>query len=235
MSTIVFLRHGQASLFSDDYDQLSDLGQQQSRLLGRYFSCKTIVFDELYVGPRKRHRDTAALAHELCGNLSAAEEMPEFDEHQVDQLVSNHLDDLGKEFPYLNDLRDTFHSAETQIDRQRAFARLFESVSVLWVTDSCPLFGIESWTAFKERVNTGIRRIINRGGRSRTVLVVTSAGTIMAAMHKALHCPDEVALGLGYRIWNCSLTAFAFTDTRFTLDRFNTMSHFDDPALWTYR
>ncbi len=235
MSTIVFLRHGQASLFSDDYDQLSDLGQQQSRELGHYFSRTKRVFDELYVGPRKRHRDTAALAHELCGNLSEAEEIPEFDEHQVDQLVSNHLDDLGKEFPYLNDLRDTFHSAKTQIDRQRAFARLFESVSVLWVTDSCPLFGIESWTAFKERVNTGIRRITNRRGRSRTVLVVTSAGTIIAAMHKALQCPDEVALGLGWRIWNCSLTAFAFTDSRFTLDRFNTMSHLEDPALWTYR
>ena len=235
MSTIVFVRHGQASLFSDDYDQLSELGQQQSRELGRYLSRKDVIFDELYVGPRKRHRDTAALAHELCGNLTVAEEIPEFDEHHVDQLVSNHLDELGKEFPYLNDLRDTFHSAETPIVRQRAFARLFESVSVLWVNDACPLFGIESWSAFKERVNTGIERITNRSGSSRAVLVATSAGTIIAAMHKALQCPDEVALGLGWRVWNCSLTAFAFTDSRFTLDRFNTMSHLEDPALWTYR
>ena len=90
MSTIVFLRHGQASLFSDDYDQLSDLGQQQSPANSVAISVvKKSSFDELYVGPRKRHRDTAALADELCGNLSAAEEMPEFDEHHVDQLVSN--------------------------------------------------------------------------------------------------------------------------------------------------
>ncbi len=235
MSTLVFVRHGQASLFSDDYDQLSETGEQQAQELGRYFARKQVGFEELYVGPRKRHRDTVALANRYCGSLPASKEMREFDEHHVDQLVSDHLRELSRLFPYLTSLRDNFHNAHTTMDRQRAFARLFESVSILWVNDACPLFGIESWAEFKQRVSTGIDRILSRSGSRRRVMVATSVGTIVAALHRALRCPDEVALGLGWRVWNCSLTAFEFTEDRFTLDRFNIMSHLDDPKLWTYR
>ena len=34
MSRILLVRHGQASLGAADYDQLSDLGEEQSRILG---------------------------------------------------------------------------------------------------------------------------------------------------------------------------------------------------------
>lgn len=235
MSTLVFVRHGQASLFADDYDQLSEAGELQSRELGRYLERTNFVFDEVYAGPRKRHRDTAAMAHEVSGRLPLPATVPEFDEHHVDQLLSRHLDELGQQFPYLAQLRNSFHVAETSTERQRAFARLFESVSILWVNGSCPLFGIESWAAFQQRVSIGIDGILSRSGSGRKVLVVTSAGTIVAAIQRALQCPDEIALGLGWRVWNCSLTAFAFTEDRFTLDRFNSMSHLEDSNLWTYR
>ncbi len=235
MSTLVFVRHGQASLFSDDYDNLSDVGEQQSQELGSYFERRNVQFDELYVGPRRRHRQTANQAQQQCGTLPTADEIPEFDEHHVDQLVSNHLDELCEQFPHLVELRTSFRNAETPLDRQRAFARLFESVSILWVNGTCPLYGIESWQEFKGRVSEGIDRIIQQDGSNRRVMVSTSAGTIVAAVHRALQCPDEVALGLGWRIWNSSVTAFAFSGDRFTLDRFNTMAHLDDSSLWTYR
>ena len=235
MSSIVFVRHGQASLFSDDYDQLSELGEQQSREFGRHLKRRQVRFDELYIGPRKRHRQTADQTQGVCGNLPDAEVVPEFDEHHVDQLVSSHLDELCRQFSKLTQLRNDFHSAQEPAEQRRAFARLFEAVSTLWVNDACPLFGVESWSQFCERVNAGIDRIVSKNGSGRRVLVSTSAGTIVAAMHRALQCPGEVALGLGWRIWNCSLTGFAFRGERFTLDRFNTMSHLEDPALWTYR
>lgn len=235
MSTLVFVRHGQASLFSDNYDQLSDLGRQQSQHLGRYLQRRRLKFDEVYIGPRQRHLDTAMLAGEAAGRLPDPVEIPEFDEHHVDQLLSGHLDELCEQFPHLTALRDAFHAAESGSDQRRAFAKLFEAIAVLWVTDACPLFGIESWASFRDRVSAGIDRIISQDGSSRRVLVSTSAGTIMAAMHRALCCPEEVALGLGWRIWNCSVTAFAFSGHRFSLENFNSMSHLEDRALWTYR
>ena len=40
MGQVVYVRHGQASLFSDNYDQLSPLGHRQSKEIGFYFSKK---------------------------------------------------------------------------------------------------------------------------------------------------------------------------------------------------
>jgi len=236
MSTLVFVRHGQASLFQADYDQLSDPGQEQSRELGRYLSAKDLRFDEVYIGPRRRHRQTADLAAEHAGGLSIPfEEVPEFDEHHVDQLVSHHLDDIVAAFPHVGDHRAAFHAVTDDTQKPPAFARLFEAVSDLWVSGEAPSFGVETWMEFRGRVNRGIDRIVSRPGSGRTVVVFASAGTIVAALHRALQCPDRVALELGWRIWNCSVTSFAFSGQRFTLDRFNSMSHLEAPEHWTYR
>ncbi|MCH2212619.1 MAG: phosphoglycerate mutase family protein [Fuerstiella sp.] len=235
MSTLVFVRHAQASLFADDYDHLSRLGEQQSGELGRYFKRYGVGFDEICIGPRKRHRHTAALAGQVCGGFAEFTEFREFDEHHVDQLVSGHLDELCEQIPHLREQRNRFHGSETSTQRQRTFAKLFESVAILWISGRCPLFGLESWDEFRTRVCAGIDQIVKRGGSGRRVLVATSAGTIVAALQHALQCPDETALGLGWRIWNCSMTSFAFTEDRFTLDSFNSMTHLEDHALWTYR
>ena len=36
MGVLYLIRHGQASFGTDDYDRLSDLGHEQSRLAGRH-------------------------------------------------------------------------------------------------------------------------------------------------------------------------------------------------------
>jgi broad specificity phosphatase PhoE len=63
----------------------------------------------------------------------------------------------------------------------------------------------------------------------------TSGGFIGSAAQLALAAPDRTALELHWRLRNGSLTEFAFTRDRFSLDTFNTVPHLDDPALWTYR
>ena len=41
MSVIYLIRHGQASFGTDNYDQLSALGREQSAILGSYFAART--------------------------------------------------------------------------------------------------------------------------------------------------------------------------------------------------
>ena len=65
--------------------------------------------------------------------------------------------------------------------------------------------------------------------------VFTSGGFIGSAVQLALAAPDRTALELHWRLRNGSLTEFAFTRERFSLDSFNTVPHLDDPALWSYR
>jgi broad specificity phosphatase PhoE len=236
MSSIVFVRHAQASLFEADYDQLSDLGLEQARQLGQYLARHELVFDEIYTGPRKRHRQTAdEVAQQYRCPSPETVEIIELDEHHLDQLATQFVHELAEQFPTIHELQTTFQSAVGHVERQTSFARLFEAVADLWVTDRCPLFGVESWPEFHQRVNLGISRILAGEGRGKRVLVFTSAGVIAVALRRALACPDDVALGLSWRTWNCSITEFAFSTDRFSLDRFNAMPHLDNRKHWTYR
>jgi len=45
MSEIFFVRHGQASFGSDDYDRLSPLGVRQAKILARYLAQTGKIFD----------------------------------------------------------------------------------------------------------------------------------------------------------------------------------------------
>ncbi|NNE63221.1 MAG: histidine phosphatase family protein, partial [Gammaproteobacteria bacterium] len=58
MSELYLIRHAQACFGSDDYDQLSELGVRQSRLLGEYFDQRGIHFDHLVTGDMRRQHQT---------------------------------------------------------------------------------------------------------------------------------------------------------------------------------
>lgn len=235
MSTLLFVRHAQASLFDADYDQLSERGRKQAKLLGQYFARQGIEFDQSYTGPRNRHKQTAQFVAEAGGSSAEPNEIPDLDEHQVDRLVMQYGGELAERFPHLRELEVAFRASESLTDRHQSFARLFEAVADLWVSSSCPLFDVESWPEFRQRVNQGIDEIICQGGRGKKILVFTSAGTIAATLHRALRGPDETSLGLGWRLWNCSLTGFVFSGDRFSLDYFNAMPHLSQRDDWTYR
>ena len=61
MGRLYLIRHAQASVLSQNYDQLSRLGEKQARLLGEYWACRNVVFDRVCSGPALRHRHTAQL------------------------------------------------------------------------------------------------------------------------------------------------------------------------------
>jgi broad specificity phosphatase PhoE len=63
MGQLFLVRHGQASLGSHDYDQLSDLGHRQAERLGHYWRERDQQFDAVVIGGLRRHAQTwAAIA-----------------------------------------------------------------------------------------------------------------------------------------------------------------------------
>ena len=58
MSKIYCFRHAQASINSDNYDQLSKKGEFQALQLGIYLCEKKIKFDKIYVGALRRQQHT---------------------------------------------------------------------------------------------------------------------------------------------------------------------------------
>ena len=63
MGRLFLVRHAQASFLSQNYDQLSALGETQARLLGEYWARRKMTFDRVCVGPAIRHRQTAQIAN----------------------------------------------------------------------------------------------------------------------------------------------------------------------------
>ncbi len=57
MGVLLLVRHGQASFGADDYDDLSDLGRHQARLLGARLRDQPVA--RLVSGGMRRQRDTA--------------------------------------------------------------------------------------------------------------------------------------------------------------------------------
>ena len=58
MPEIYFIRHGQASFGSENYDNLSNLGKRQSKIVGSYFKKIDLTFDRIISGTLNRQLQT---------------------------------------------------------------------------------------------------------------------------------------------------------------------------------
>src|SRR5207248_1831231 len=224
MSTLVLVRHGQASLFADDYDSLSPVGETQARRLGDYWVRLGFTFDAVFAGPRRRHLRTANLVGEFYAASGLpwpkAVALPELDEHEAVNLLAGVRRGLFHDYPHVRQLAEAYRLAEDPEEKFRRFQKLFEAVIMLWSEGGGT--DVEPWPAFRERVRAGVRRM-TEGTRGRRVAVFTSAGPIAVALQMALACPDRTALDLGWRVRNCSLNEFLFTDGRFSLAGYNAL------------
>jgi broad specificity phosphatase PhoE len=239
MSTLTLVRHGQASFFADDYDRLSELGQSQSRLLGRFWARQKTVIDETYTGPRSRQSQSAELAGAefLAAGLDwpAPAVLPGLDEFDLDGLVRRLAPQLYAQNADFAALVRAYKASTGEHENLRSFQRMFDALVRHWQTLDTTDHGIETWSAFRQRVAGVIRRLQEQTPRGRRVVMFTSGGFIGAAIQHALNLPNDTTLELNWRIRNASLTEFVFTADRFTIDTSNTVPHLDDPTLWTYR
>lgn len=239
MSVLTIVRHGQASLFAADYDQLSAVGEQQARALGTYWARHGVRIDAVFSGPRVRHRKFAELAaasyreHGLdWPEPVVLNELDEFDLDGMAQHVAPQLPARDAEFARMV---QEFRECRDDGERQRAFMRMFARVLRHWQAAEVLEGDVETWPAFRARVAGVIRRIQTETGRGARVVAFTSGGVIGCSLQHALGVSDVVMLELSWRIRNASLTDFVFTPDRLTLDNFNMVPHLTEPELWTYR
>src|SRR5437016_998836 len=87
MSSLTLIRHAQASFFADQYDQLSAIGEKQSRLLGEFWVRTQPQIDAVFIGPRQRHEQTAAAVATVFQEAALAFPkpaiLPELDEYDL--------------------------------------------------------------------------------------------------------------------------------------------------------
>jgi broad specificity phosphatase PhoE len=238
MSMLTVVRHGQASFDSDDYDQLSDLGKQQARLLGKHWADQQLSIDVVYAGPRVRQQQSAEQAgidYKQAGfDWPQPIMLQDLDEYDLNGLFNCFAPKLAEREPEFARLQEVYRNSVGRKDRLRDFQTMFEFLLHQWQIAE-PSDEFESWPAFRGRVERVIRLIQQQSEHGCRAIVFTSGGFIGGVVQHALNVSNRTALELNWRIRNSSLTEFIFTRDRFTLDSFNMIPHLNDPTMWTYR
>ena len=240
MSTLVLIRHGQASLTAADYDVLSPVGIAQSRLLGEYLARMGRRLDRLFCGALRRQLDTAAQLREAAAAAGLAlpepEVDPDLDEMPALELLRDHMPALAAADPALAaHLRALVAAGDDRRAYLRAFEPLFQATMRRWIAGDFDAAGVEPYAAFQARVERAIERAIAAGGRGATVAAITSAGPIGAAVRRVHGLPPWDGLRAAFVVANASITELRHRPGELTLTTFNALPHLQDPALVTTR
>ncbi len=218
MTRILLVRHGQASWGADDYDQLSELGTEQSHVLGKALSARGIRPDVLVSGAMKRHSQTAVAACEGAGW-----ELP----------VT--FDEGWNEFDHLQVL--SLHPPPAEVDvmaEPRLFQAWFEAATQSWTAGEREADYAESFATFRARVDAGLARTAALVPASGTAVVFTSGGPIAAAATSRLAGDATVWRRLNQVSVNTGVTTLVSGSRGITLVTLNEHVHLAPDAI-TYR
>ena len=230
MTTLILVRHGQASFGARNYDQLSELGARQSRVLGEYWTRLKPSFDAVYSGTMSRQQDTARhalteLASQLPVTINSA-----FNEYDFEAILKTYIPMVMAEQPGTG-----MEKALYQNPKQ--FQLAFEKAIGYWIEDrqhqQAPF---ESWKAFTTRVVAGLHEIATPD--KKNVVAFTSGGVIAIALREALGLSDEMTFRMNWRINNASVHRFNVGRNGLSLLGFNNIAHLEhhgDDSLITFR
>ncbi len=218
MGRLLLVRHGQAR--ADDlanYDRLSPMGVEQSRLLGRWLATRGPV-DRVVVGPLLRHQQTWAAMCEAGGvDWPEPEAAPDLDEHDGIAMFAHNRAAVEAAHPDL--------AARVAAGAPRDVFQLFRIAMVWWTEGRARTPGGEQWADFRRRVAGAVDRLTTAERTGTTTVAITSGGFVSAASGHVLDLPDPKVLMLNLATFNTSITEFGWGPDYNTMLRFNTTPH----------
>lgn len=229
MRELLLIRHGQASFSAEDYDQLSPVGEQQSRLLGEWLAACGARPDLVAMGPRVRHRDTASLCLQAADVDAQPLLLPGLDEVDHHELLARQRPDLAGP----GALRAEMKQAD---DPHRAFQRLFSDAIARWVSGAHDDEYSLSWPAFRAGVLDSLRELSEHSARS--IWAFTSGGPIAVIANALLHAPEAQTFQLSWPLVNTGVTRLRLGSRGATLVTYNAWPHLErtgDARLVTLR
>ena len=215
MSTLILMRHGQASFGAARYDALSELGQAQARATGLWLRNQGLQPNVVLHGPRQRQAGTAALLLKESGFG-----IPSHQHTALDEFAE------GEEI---------FSAAEQLLGRSMALdagrSRLdvlhdYDATCCAWANGEVTIPDRLSLKDFRAQLSQWLSAHTHAQQASGQVeLVVTSAGSIAALMCEVMGLPDSSWYSLLRVIRNASLTEVLYSKGKVSLLSFNGVSH----------
>lgn len=229
MGTIYLIRHGQASFGAGDYDQLSTLGTEQAGVLGRALAARGVTPDLVVCGELRRHRQTAQGCLAAMPLAAQWQEDPAWNEYDHEMMIEAYR-------PRFRDKALMMAELAATPNPRRAFQDIFAESMKRWISGEHDADYAETWRGFCDRVETGVQRLRETLGRSKTALVFTSGGPITAVVRERLALTDLHAAQLNWTLANAAVTKLIYSERGLYLSSFNEHAHFEhDSRLISYR
>ena len=238
MSSVYLIRHGQAGS-RQRYDQLSDVGRRQSRLLGEYLAAQKLTFAAIYSGALRRQRETASEVLDAYGRrgfqppaIVIEPDWDEFDLGKVYESVAPRLSAEDAEF------RESYQQMISLMPDERApihrqWVGCDIAVVRAWIEGRYPC-PAESWETFQRRIACRVEAL--RPCQSGEAIAIFSSATpiaIWAGM--ALGLANGKVMQLAGVMYNSAITSLRIRQEELRLFSFNGVPHLPDPALRTFR
>ena len=221
MSEIYFIRHGQASFGSENYDNLSELGHQQSKILGNYLKETGVEFDRVVTGTLNRQQQTCENIIKVMELSSTPENQSLLNEYDVKSVLSSFV---GK--------RELTHGE--LYDKKEHFILLRSAVKA-WSEKKLDSDLIESWSDFQKRGSDILNELIK--SQFKRTLVISSGGTISMIIAKILELPSSQFVNFHMQTFNTGFSKVKFNEYGISLTLFNSVAHlesFKEPKFITH-
>ena len=236
MSTLYFIRHGQASFGKNNYDRLSLTGVKQSRILGNYLNKINLHFDAIYCGTMERQVKTAAEYYACCAETDSPAPEIEHDDRLIEFDGEGVLKIL---LPILLTEQPSYRFDSDNLLKDRgSFRRIFEAVMTMWASGKYEMKGVSTWVEFTHGVNSAVNKIMNKLNNGKNVALFTSGGPISVVVQRVLDLTPQKAMDIRDMIVNTSITRFRYSQDRIMISSFNEYPHLEeseDKNIITYR
>lgn len=239
MSYVYLIRHGQAGT-REEYDTLSHLGVEQSRLLGEHLAGENVRFEAAFCGGMQRQLATAREVVAAYGRAGLpfpeVVEEPRWREFDLDQVYRGIA-------PYLCAEDEVFRAEHEVLMQQIRASRGIATAEVhrrwspcdvkvveAWIRGRFTYDG-ESWNAFRDRVSG----VSMPNGDAGNLIVFTSATPTAVWAGRALDVTDERVLRIAGVLFNTSITVLRVRTGQIRLFSLNGVPHLKQPELRTHR
>ncbi|MEP3296935.1 MAG: histidine phosphatase family protein [Pseudoruegeria sp.] len=207
MAELILVRHGQANSTAQDaesYDNLSDLGHQQTTWLGHHFHTTNPHFDRVICGTLRRQNQSAAAMGHSTPTIDAR--LNEFDYFGLSQALQD----------------------EHELPMPQDGAGFAAHVPVLlkhWENGDIST-AKESFQDFENRVLEALTEAAAPGGR---ILMVTSGGVISMTLRYLLGLDLAGTAKIMLQTMNSSYHQIEKIHGQLILSKFNATPHLDTP------
>lgn len=215
MSTLVLMRHGQASFGAARYDALSELGQAQARATGQWMRNQGMHPNVVLHGPRQRQADTAALLLKESGYPVFGKQHEALDEFAEGEEIFSAAEQLLGRSMALDEGR-------SRLD----VLRDYDATCRAWANGDVRIPGRLSLGEFREQLRDWFSSHTQaQHAAGQIEVVVTSAGSIAALVCEVMGLPDANWYSLLRVIRNASLTEVLYSKGKASLLSFNGVNH----------